>query len=154
MPRPGLEALRLCIHFPHDVRQRLIGPYFVNEVQRTIFEGVSSGRPTSEVIDDFERRGEDEAAQVLGRLSVDELDREYTEADVTAVVSQLLRAAVREELKNVDRDLREGRMTPDVAMATISDVKTRLDLLETPQGDVAEADLRQWLIERSSQSAT
>ena len=132
----------------------MIGPYFVNEVQRTIFEGVSSGRPTSEVIDDFERRGEDEAAQVLGRLSVDELDREYTEADVTAVVSQLLRAAVREELKNVDRDLREGRMTPDVAMATISDVKTRLDLLETPQGDVAEADLRQWLIERSSQSAT
>ena len=44
--------------------------------------------------------------------AVDELDREYTETDVTAVVSQLLRAAVREELKNVDRDLREGRMSP------------------------------------------
>ena len=39
------------------------------------------------------RRGEEEAAHVLSQLAVDELDREYTVEDVTAVVSQLIRSA-------------------------------------------------------------
>jgi hypothetical protein len=69
---------------------------------------------------------------------------------VTAVVSQLVRSAVRAELRNVERDLREGRMAPDVAMATIRDVKERLECLETAQGETAELDLREWLLERSS----
>ena len=150
MPRPGLEALRLCVHFPRDVKGRLIGPYFVNEVQREIFEGISSDRSLSEVIDDLAQRGEEEASLVLSQLAVDELDRDYTADDVTAVVSQLVRSAVQKELKNVERDLREGRMAPDVAMATISDVKERVGLLDTPQGEVAEGDLRDWLLERSS----
>ena len=154
MPRPGLEALRLCVHFPRDVKGRLIGPYFVNEVQREIFEGISSDRSLSEVIDDLAQRGEEEASLVLSQLAVDELDRDYTADDVTAVVSQLVRSAVQEELKNVERDLREGRMMPDVAMATISDVKERVGLLDTPQGEVAEGDLRDWLLERSSTAPT
>ena len=148
MPRPGLEALRLQVHFPNDVKDRLIAPYFVHETQREIFEGLASGKPLSDVIDDLQRRGEDEAAHVLSRLAVDELDREYTVDDVTAVVSQLVRSAVRAELKNVERDLRDGRMEPDVANATIRDVKERIELLETPQGAQAERDLRAWLLER------
>jgi DNA primase len=150
MPRPGLEALRLCVHFPIDVKDRLIAPYFVNEIQREIFDGLSSARSLSEVIEDLERRGEEEASAVLSQLAVDELEREYTAADVTAVVSQLVRSAVRAELRNVERDLREGRMAPDVAMATIRDVKERLECLETAQGETAELDLREWLLERSS----
>ncbi len=150
MPRPGLEALRLCVHFPSDVKGRLIVPYFVNEIQRDIFEGLSSDRSLSEVIEDLQRRGDEEASAILSQLAVDELEREYTAADVTAVVSQLVRSAVRAELKNVERDLREGRMAPDVAMATIRDVKERLEYLETAQGETAENDLRAWLLERSS----
>jgi DNA primase len=150
MPRPGLEALRLCVHFPIDVKDRLIAPYFVNEIQRDIFEGLSSEQSLSEVIEDLQRRGEEEASAVLSQLAVDELEREYTAADVTAVVSQLVRSAVRAELRNVERDLREGRMAPDVAMATIRDVKERLEYLETAQGETAEYDLREWLLERSS----
>ena len=64
MPRPGLEALRLRVHFPNDVKDRLIAAYFVNDVQREIFEGLSSDRSLSEVIDELERRGEEEAAHV------------------------------------------------------------------------------------------
>jgi DNA primase len=149
MPRPGLEALRLCVHFSSDVRDRLISAYFVNEVQRDIFEGLSLGQPLSDVIDQFQRRGEDDAAQVLSQLAVDELDRDYTSEDVSAVVSQLIRSAVGEELKNVERELREELITPDVAMATIRDVKERLELLGTSQGDVAEQDLRSWLLART-----
>jgi hypothetical protein len=154
MPRPGLEALRLCVHFPSDVKGRLIASYFVNDVQREIFEGISSERSLYEVIDDLAQRGEEEASLVLSQLAVDELDRDYTADDVTAVVAQLVRSAVQEELKNVERDLREGRMAPDVAMATISDVKERIGYLETTRGVVAEGDLRDWLVERSSSAPT
>jgi hypothetical protein len=86
---------------------------------------------------------------VLSQLVVDELDREYTSADVSAVVSQLIRSAVGEELKNVERELRDGAIAPDLAMATIRDVKERVELLGTPQGDVVERDLRDWLLTRS-----
>jgi DNA primase len=154
MPRPGLEALRLRVHFPHDVKDRLIAAYFVNDVQREIFEGLSSDRSLSEVIDDLDRRGEEEAAHVLSQLAVDELDREYTVEDVTAVVSQLIRSAVNAELKNVGRDLHDGVLTPEVADVTVRDVKERLVLLESPSGQLAENELREWLVERTSSRST
>jgi DNA primase len=150
MPRPGLEALRLRVHFPIDVKDRLVAAYFVNDVQREIFEGLSSDRTLSEVIDELDRRGEEEAAHVLSQLAVDELDREYTVEDVTAVVSQLIRSAVTVELKNVARDLNEGNMTPEVADVTVRDVKERLVLLESVSGRLAEDELREWLVERTS----
>ena len=150
MPRPGLEALRLRVHFPNDVKDRLIAAYFVNDVQREIFEGLSSDRSLSEVIDELDRRGEEEAAHVLSELAVDELDRDYTVEDVTAVVSQLIRSAVTVELKNVARDLKEGNMTPEVADVTVRDVKERLVLLDSSSGHLAENELREWLVERTS----
>ena len=153
LPRPGLEALRLTIHFPNDVRDRFIEEYFVNEVQREIFLGLVSGQSVSEVVDDLRRRGDDEAAEVLGELAVDELDREYTVDDVTAVVAQLLRSAVTNELREIERELRSGDITPDLAMATITDVKERLALLDSHQANSAEADLRAWLISRAGASA-
>ena len=154
MPRPGLEALRLCVHFGGDVKSRLINEYFVNDVQREIFEGLASGEPISNVIDQLERRGEDAAAQVLSQLSVDELDREYTAQDVTAVISQLIRSAVSVEFKNIEREMRAGTIAPDVAMATIRDVKERVELLGTAHGEVAEKDLRSWLLGRAQAVAS
>jgi DNA primase len=150
MPRPGLEALRLLVHGPEALRSRFIAQYFVNEVQREIFEELESKRPTSELFDELERRGQEDAAQVLSELVVEELDHHYGAQDISAVVAQLLRSAVSEELKNFDREFREGRITPEVAMATTRDVKERLELLETAQGDEAERDLRTWLLERAS----
>ncbi len=153
LPRPGLEALRLYLHGPDVMKERLIAPYFVNEVQREIFEALSTKRSISELIDDLERQGQEDAADVLGKLAVEELDRPYGSSDVTAVVAQLVRSAVQTELRSLDRDLREGRLAPELAQATIRDVKERLVLLETPQGDVAEQDLRHWLLERASLTA-
>jgi hypothetical protein len=137
------------VHLSGDVRDRLISAYFVNDVQREIFEGLVTGQPISDVIDQLQRRGEEDAALVLSQLVVDELDREYTSADVSAVVSQLIRSAVGEELRNVERELRDGVIAPDLAMATIRDVKERVELLGTAQGDVVERDLRDWLLTRS-----
>ena len=153
LPRPGLEALRLVVHFPQDVKERFVEEYFVNELQREIFQGLSTGQSVSEVVDHLRRQGEDDAADVLSELAVDELDRVYTVEDVTAVAAQLLRAAVAAQLREVERDLRSSRITPDAAMATITDVKERVALLDSAQGALAEADLREWLIERSASRA-
>jgi DNA primase len=150
LPRPGLEALRLYVHGPDVVKERLIAPYFVNEVQREIFEALSTRQSLSELIDALQLRGQDDAALVLSELAVEELDHPYSQSDVTAVVAQLVRSAVKAELLRLDRDMREGRVTPEFAMATSRDVKERLELLETADGDVAERDLRQWLVERTS----
>ncbi|MHB8380331.1 MAG: DNA primase [Acidimicrobiales bacterium] len=150
LPRPGLEALRLWVHGSDLIKDRLIAPYFVNEVQRDIFEALSTRQSLSELIDALRLRGQDDAAQVLSELAVEELEHHYSQGDVTAVVAQLVRSAVKTELLSLDRDMREGRVTPELAGATSRDVKERLELLETADGDVAELDLRQWLIERAS----
>jgi DNA primase len=150
LPRPGLEALRLYVHGPDLVKERLIAPYFVNEVQREIFEALNTRQSLSELIDGLQLRGQENAAQVLSELVVEELEHHYSQSDVTAVVAQLIRSAVKAELLRLDRDMREGRVTPELAMATSRDVKERLELLETADGDVAERDLRQWLVERTA----
>jgi DNA primase len=147
MPRPGLEALRLIVHGPVSMKDRFIAPYFLNEVQRDIFEALSTRQNASELIDEFERRGEEEESHVLSRLVVEELEHSY---DVAAVVAQLLRSAVRAELSKLNRDMLEGRVSPELAGATDRDVKERLELLETAQGEEAERDLRAWLLERAS----
>jgi DNA primase len=153
-PRPGLEALRLTLHAPDLAKDRFIAQYFVNETQREIFEGLSTRRSVSDVIDELERRGEDQAARLLSQIVVDDNDREFTSDDVTAVVSQLLRSAAAEELRNVERDLRNGRLSPEVAMVTVRDVKERVARLETGEGQDAERELRDWLLERSSSDAS
>jgi len=153
MPRPGLEALRLILQAPTVAGDRFIAQYFIDETQRDVFESLASGRSVADVVVDFERRGDDEAVRVISQLVVDETEHGYSSSDVTAVVAQLLRSAVGEELKNIERQLRANTIAPDVAMATIRDVKERLALLDTPHGDVAESDLRTWLLERASSAA-
>jgi DNA primase len=148
LPRPGLEALRLALFAPELVAGRLVEQFFVHPTQREIFVGIAKGLPLSQVIDQLERAGESEAARVLSELAVSELDRSYTHDDVSAVVSQLLRSAVAAAMKDIERDLRSGALSPDLAMATIRDVKQRLDLLQGPEAASSEVDLREWLVAR------
>ena len=148
MPRPGLQALRLAMHRPDEVAGRLVEAYFVDDDQRVAFAGLVTGRPVAEVIDELNRRGEEVAAQVLSELVVDDPDRDSPGVDVASVVSQLLRAAVPRELKEVAREMADGAIAPDVANAIVTDVKERLALLDSAHGDVAEADLRDWLLAR------
>jgi DNA primase len=152
-PRPGLEALRLMLHAPQLVEDRFVARYFVNEVQREIFVGLSSGASISNVIDELERHGDEQSVMLLSQMAVEEIPRAYTADDVTAVVSQLLRSAIAEELKNVERDLRNEKLSPELAMVTVRDVKERVALLETDDGPQAERDLREWLLERASSEA-
>ncbi|HSN02183.1 MAG TPA: DNA primase [Acidimicrobiales bacterium] len=148
LPRPALEALRLLVHQRDLVEGRLIAAMFDNEVQRDVFEGLETDRQVSMVVDQLSARGDADAADLLARLVVDELGRTYSAADAAAVIAQLLRAASQRELREIERDLRSGVMSPQDAHATVRDVKERLLALEGDQGAAAEVDLREWLLAR------
>ncbi len=152
MPRPGIEALRTLINQPELIRTRLIGPHFVNDVQREAFEVIRSGVSVVSAMDDLQARDRDEAASLLGQLAILESEKEVSPADVSAIISQLLRSAATEELKVVDRELREGVLDPTTAMHTMRDVKERLTMLDGAHGALAEQNLTTWLAERNGVS--
>ncbi|MDE3107116.1 MAG: DNA primase [Acidobacteriota bacterium] len=149
LPRPGQAALRMLVHAPARVRDRLTDAYFVNELQREVYRALAKGQSAASTIDLLEREGRAPAASLLARLVVDEMEDDPSAAEVTAVVALLVRAAVDDELRRLGRDLRESRVSPELAQSTIHDVKERLELLESVHGDVAERDLREWLVERA-----
>ncbi len=153
MPRPGIEALRTLINQPELIRTRLIGPHFVNEIQREAFEVMSSGVSVVSAMDDLQARDRDEAASLLGQVAIMDSEQLFSPADVSAVISQLIRSAAAEELKAVDRELRDGSIDPTTAMHTIRDVKERLTMLDGPHGALAEQNLSAWLAERNGVSA-
>lgn len=149
-PRPGIEALRLVVHGPKSVRDRLAAPLFVNEAQRAAYEAVVATPTSSAAIELLEHRGEDEASRLLSEIVAEEFDPATASAEVASVVAQLVRHAVRDELRLVSRELRDGLVTPEAAKATIDDVMERMSLLESDRGEAAEEDLRRWLVERAS----
>ncbi len=153
LPRPGLEALRLCVHFA-DLRPRFDVSYFVHDVQRDAFAALLTGEAMSAVIERLDRQGFEEAARVLSEVVVDDPGPHPSDAAVAAVVAQLLRHASDVALHDLERELRGGSVAPEVAVAVIRDVKVRLALLGTDQGASAEASLREWLSSRQATQLT
>ncbi len=153
LPRPGIEALRLCVHFA-DLRTRFDVAYFVHEVQRDAFSALTSGEPISSVIERLDHQGLEEAARVLSEVVVDDPGPRPTDAAIAAVVAQLLRHASDVALHELERELRSGTVAPEVAVTVIRDVKERLALLGSDQGESAEASLREWLAGRLAAQLT
>ncbi len=147
LPRPGMEALRLCVHFP-DLRRRFDEAYFVHDVQRAAFVALTRDEPLATSIDRLESEGLDDAARVLSEVVVDDPGERPNDAAVAAVVAQLLRHAADHALREVEREMRGGLVSPEAAATIIRDVKERLLLLGTDHGEMAETNLRQWLVGR------
>ncbi len=151
LPRPGQEALRLWVHVA-QARDRFVPAYFVDPLQRRVFDALCEGGSASEAIDRLTACGDIEAAGVLARVVVDEADEVGDEA-VAAVVSQLIRHATRTALRELEAQLRRGEVTPEVANVTIRDVKERLEWLGTVEARRGEDDLRDWLIAREARAS-
>ena len=66
--RPGLEALRLAVHRPEDVADRLEEVLFVDEVQRRAFGLLVEADNLHQAVD----RADPEVAELLRRLAVEE----------------------------------------------------------------------------------
>jgi len=135
--RPGLEALRLAIHRPEDMGDRLEAALFSDPVQRAAFVALVEADDLGEAIDGAPSR----VQKLLVRLTVEEPRSEPDE-----VVSQLVRDVVRRELPQLAVEAR----TSDQALGDAREAAGLLQELDDP-ATAAEASRRlvAWLLVRA-----
>jgi len=139
----------LMVHVPESVDGRFESAYFTDETMRSAFVALADGQLVADAVDELDRRGEGAVADLIREIAVEEVDDSLaSDREVSAVTAQLIRLACSEALKEVHRDLRGGLVTPESAELVIRDVKMRLGELDGPNPLDAEADLRNWLVER------
>ena len=135
--RPGLEALRLAIHRPGDMGNRLEAELFSDPVQRAAFMALVESDDLGEAIDSAPAR----VQTLLVRLTVEEPRSAPGE-----VVDQLVRDVVRRELPQLAAEAR----TSTRALEDAAEVAAWLQELDDP-GTAAEASRRlvAWLLVRA-----
>jgi DNA primase len=141
--RPGLEALRLAVHRPEGVAERLEAVLFPDELQRAAFEALTGSEDLHEAVEAAEDH-DPRVASLLRRLAVEE---PATDAD--DVVVTLVRNASRRALAVAEA---QARLSPN-SVGEIAPViaRVRYDLDELDDGDrcLAAADrLLAWLVGR------
>ncbi|HUC37963.1 MAG TPA: DNA primase [Acidimicrobiales bacterium] len=146
--RAELEALRLAVHNPELVADRLEPVLFPDDTQRAAFEVLSASQSLHEAIESAAQLSE-EVADLLHRLAVEE-----PSADADDVVVQLVRFASRRALAEIDA---QARISPGrfVQLATTSSrIKKEVEDLDDPGLCAEAADrLLAWLVERGEETA-
>jgi len=146
--RAGLEALRLVVHKPESVIDRLEPLLFSDERQRAAFATLTRTGDLHDAIRCAENESPD-VAVLLRRLAVEE-----PAADADDVVVQLVWIAARRALADLESEV---RLSPDdwaqvapVAAKVSRDVQE----LEDREGGLVAADrLLAWLVERGEEDA-
>jgi DNA primase len=96
---PELEALRLAVHRPEEVADRLERVLFAHPLARSAFDSLSGAATLHEAIE-----GSDpQAADLLQRLAVEESD-----ADPDDVMNRLVERAGRRALREVEAEMRQA----------------------------------------------
>ena len=137
--RPGLEALRLAIHRPEEVADRLEAALFRDDLQREAFEVLAAAdtEPLHQVIED----ARPEVRALLVRLTVEE-----PRGGADEVVLQLVRDAARGQLTAITAEAR----TSPAAVAEAAEVASWVQELDDPVASAgATARLVAWLVVRA-----
>ena len=139
--KSGLEALRVAVHLPALVVDRLEPFLFLDVDQRAAFEALLAATSLNQAIDEAPPG----AAAVLRRVVVEEpsIDTSLTDDPVGAVVAQLVRRSVRAAMARLQSDLRQGVVDPAEGSRQVTEVQHQLSLLDTP-GDGPDAE--KWLV--------
>jgi DNA primase len=138
--RPGLEALRLAIHRPEEVGDRLEPALFRDDLQRAAFEALVDHEDLHEAIDSAAPA----VRALLVRLTVEEPVSLPDE-----VVLQLVRDAARHELSLMTT---EARTSPAAVMEALK-VAGWVQELDDPKASIAAtARLVAWLVVRAQTS--
>ena len=142
---PGIEALRLAVHRPEEVADRLEAVLFSNEVQREGFEALASSATLHEAID----RAEPAAAALLERLAVED-----TDANADEVVTRLVELAALRALADLESDARasEARFLELAPLTTW--LRLKIEELRQPATAVETVNgLLPWLVESVREDA-
>ncbi len=144
---PGLEALKLAVHRPEEVADRLQPVLFVDTLQREAFVALIE----HDALHDAIAMASPEVAALLRRVTVEEPlvgDADFGDP-VDLVVAVLLREAVRRELSEVEKASRGLGESWQAGAAVTAQVRRWLAELEDPGSVRAAADrLVAWLMER------
>ena len=146
--RAGLEALRLAVHRPELVADRLEPFLFLDADQRAAFDALLESSSLSAAIE----HASPPAAALLRRVAVEEptIEGEGTTDPVGAVVAQLLRAAVRQAVAALQADLRSGTMPLAEGGEQVKKVQLLVEQLDHPDDSTqAEKELLDWLADRA-----
>jgi DNA primase len=138
--RPGLEALRLAIHRPADVGQRLEAALFRDELQREAFVVLAEADPEAELHQIIES-APPQVRALLVRLTVEEPMGEPDD-----VVLQLVRDAARGELQVITA---EARTSPEAAREAAAAAAWVQELDDPAASVAATARLVAWLVVRA-----
>lgn len=137
--RPGLEGLRLAVHRPAEVADRLEEVLFEDPVQRAAFRALAASATLHQAITE----AEPEVAGLLTRLAV-----EQTEVDADDVIRQLVRASAERALTELQAGARAGEESFAELAARVAWLRLGIEALTDPQAspDVT-ASLLTWLVE-------
>jgi DNA primase len=134
---PELEALRLAVHRPETVGDRLEEQLFADDLHRSAFRALASAATLRTAIDS----ADPDAADLLQRLAVED-----AEEDPDDVMIRLLERAGARELVRLQREAR-GAPAPEEYAAVIGWLKLALEELRSAHsGRDAEARLVPWLV--------
>jgi DNA primase len=142
---PGVEALRLAVHRPEDVADRLEAILFFDPVQRAAFEALASSGTLHEAIE----RAEPAAAALLERMAVED-----TEADADEVVTRVVELAALRALADLESQARVS----DARFAELAPLTRWLrlkieELREPVTGVETVSGLLPWLVESAQEDA-
>ena len=140
---PEVEALRLAVHRPDAVADRLEGVLFNDEVHLAAFDALCAASTLDEAIE----RARPEAAALLQRLAVEEAD-----ADPDDVVRLLVANAVQRRLTVLQAEARAADDPTEYA-ATIAWLKVTTEQLWEQETSVgASEQLVAWLVQFGEES--
>ncbi len=140
--RPGLEALRLAIHRPEDVGDRLEAALFRDDMQRAAFVALVEADNLHQAIDGAPPH----VQELLVRMTVEEPRSEPDE-----VVLQLVRDAARRELPLITAEARTSPAAMEEAAAATVWVQ---ELDDPTAAAAATARLVAWLVVRSQMNGS
>jgi DNA primase len=149
-PGPGFEALKLAVHRPEDVADRVHAVLFADPVQRQAFVALLEHDSVHEAVES----ASPEVANLLRRVTVEEPiagDPELGDP-VDSVVTVLLRGAARRALAEIEIESRVGDDAWQARAAETVQVRHWLDELEeSGSGRDAATRLVAWLVKRDQE---
>jgi hypothetical protein len=146
-PGPGLEALKLAVHRPEDVDDRVHAVLFTDPVQRQAFVALLESDSVHDAVD----AASPEVALLLRRVLVEEpVTGDPALGDpVDSVVAVLVREAARRALGDIEIESRADDETWQAGAAETVQVRLWLhELDDSVSGRDAAARLVAWLVGR------
>ncbi|MCL4314025.1 MAG: DNA primase [Actinobacteria bacterium] len=147
IPGPELAALRLAVHRPGEVADRLEEVLFSNQLCRRTFNALASAESLQEAV----AKSDEEVARLITRIAVEEVEGGLEAADV---LDRLLISAARRQLARLETRARAGLDAgafPELASATAWLRKRieELSSLNCSQG--LREELLQWLMDNDKE---